>query len=174
MELSQRHLPDSEYMLCFERTDLASCFLPAFGTFLDGIHWICQIGLKNFSCPFSADHCDDVCQCQTLLAMFQLAKLLGIPVYWCCCGNSISGTSFVCSSPTTERLLSLYLLLASFCCFQYSQYMCCGPLCSRLSILFPILPFPLLFGTHTDESCLWLFHARLAHQLWHSSLPLTA
>lgn len=34
-----------------------------------------------------------------------------------------------------------------------------------LSVLFPILPFPLLFGTHAEESFLWLFHARFARQL---------
>lgn len=35
----------------------------------------------------------------------------------------------------------------------------------ELSILCPILPFPLLFGTHAEESFPWLFHACFAHQL---------
>lgn len=44
-QISHGHVSEartSEQALFFERTDVASCLLPAFGTFLDEIYWICQ------------------------------------------------------------------------------------------------------------------------------------
>lgn len=44
-QISHGHVSEartSEKALFLERTDLASCLLPAFGTFLDEIYWICR------------------------------------------------------------------------------------------------------------------------------------